>query len=405
MKPNGKRAFALLKKIGFERVSGTPEERKAAHILVDTIIEAGAQPVVEPFEVQDVVIKQASLTITAPRNKTYTVTGYKGAGNANLSGEIRYIGEVNEVSLDSVRGLVVLINGPLLPGMYEKIVKAGAAGVIAMSGTMLDKLDETDLPTRKLRTKLPEDERIPAVTIRMTDAFEIIKKGAALCHLVLDSEPVTLTSHNVSTTIPGSKHPDEIIVLGAHYDCVEFSQGVYDNGSGCVIIMELLHHFLKHQPDRTLRFVWFGSEEMGLLGSKAYLAAHEADIEHMKFMLNIDLGAVLLGREWIGVSADPDVASYLRMLAREVGFTVDIFSGMLSTDTNSFVEKGIPAVGFGRDGIKGSEFMHTRYDCIEFQSADVLANTANFVMTFIDRLCKAKVFPIPREIPEEIYKK
>lgn len=405
MKPNGKRAFTLLKKIGFERVAGSADEHQAARILIDTIIEAGAQPVLEPFEIEDVAIQEASLTVLRPSFKSYTVTGYKGAANCDLVGEIRYIGEVNDVSLADAAGYIILINGPLLPGMYEKIVKAGATGIIAMSGTMLDKVEETDLPTRKLRTKLEEDKRIPAVTIRMTDAFEMIKKGASQCHLVLKSKPETLTSHNVSTTIIGSKHPDEILVLGAHYDCVQFSQGVYDNGSGCVIIMELLHHFLKHQPERTLRFVWFGSEEAGLLGSRAYLEAHTADIEKMRFMLNIDLGAVLLGREWIGVSADPDVAAYLRMLCREVGFSADVFSGMLSTDTNSFVEKGVPAVGFGRDGIKGSEFMHTRYDCIEFQSADVLANTANFVLTFIDRLCKAKVFPIPREIPEEIYKK
>lgn len=399
MSIDGNRAFALLQRIGFERIGGTEEELHAAHILMDTIAETGAAPVLEPFTISDEHITTVSLAITAPYKKEYPVTGYKGAASGTITGPVVYIGEVNDVSLHDVRGKITMINGALRPGMYEKLCAAGATGIIAMSGTLLDTPDTSDLPTRKLRTSLPEEQRIPAVSLRMTDAFEIIQRGAKEASLTLACETSLATSHNVSVTIPGTLHPEEMLVIGAHYDCVEFSHGVYDNGSGCCIIMELLHHFLQKPPARTLRFIWFGSEELGLLGSKAYLETHKEEIASMRLMLNVDLGAVLLGREWIGVNADPDAAAYLRYLSREMGFSADIFCGRLSTDTNSFVDQGIPAIGFGRDGIPGAEFMHTRYDCIEFQSAAVMENTANFMQTFIERISNAHVFPIPREIP------
>lgn len=87
--------------------------------------------------------------------------------------------------------------------------------------------------------------------------------------------------------------------FGAHYDSVLFSTGAYDNMSGSVIIMELLRYFAANPPRRTLKFNWFGSEEQGLLGSKAYVAAHEAELEKHRLMVNVDMAGPVLGSEHI----------------------------------------------------------------------------------------------------------
>ena len=81
---------------------------------------------------------------------------------------------------------------------------------------------------------------------------------------------------------PGGLHKANPIILGSfggHYDSVYFSSGVHDNLSGSVIVLELLRYFAAHPPRRTLRFCWFGSEEQGLLGSKAYVKAHADELK------------------------------------------------------------------------------------------------------------------------------
>lgn len=405
MKVNRERAWELLKEIGFTRVSGSEQELKAANILLNTAKGAGFEGKIEPFEVQDGEVLNATLTVEAPYKKSYTVTGYKCAGNTpaeGLSAPFVYIGEVNEISLADVKGKFIMVNGRVGAAIYEKIMKAGAAGFITMSGTLLDTLENSDLDTRKIRAALAEHGLVPAVNIRMTDAMEMVNMGASTVNISLQTVDTTLTSHNVVVEVPGTTKPDEIIAIGAHYDSVDFTVGVYDNGAGSVTIMEMLHHFAANPPARTLRFVWFGSEEQGLLGSKAYLAAREDEIEKHIFMVNVDVGAIIFGRDMAGVSADKDLMIYIQYLAKELGFNIDVHYDIMSSDSSSFVDKGIPAVSFGRGGTRGAEFMHTRYDCLEFQSADVLANSIQFAGAVVTRLVNSVVFPVSRKVPDDI---
>ena len=59
------------------------------------------------------------------------------------------------------------------------------------------------------------------------------------------------------------------------------------SGDGSVIIMELLKYFAEHKPARTLKFNWYGSEEQGLLGSKAWTAAHADELDKHVLMVNV----------------------------------------------------------------------------------------------------------------------
>ena len=75
------------------------------------------------------------------------------------------------------------------------------------------------------------------VHTRVLDAIDMVRRGARKARLVLKNETVERTSHNVVATITGTEKPEEIISFGAHYDSVDFSKGVYDNGAGSVINM------------------------------------------------------------------------------------------------------------------------------------------------------------------------
>jgi hypothetical protein len=70
-----------------------------------------------------------------------------------------------------------------------------------------------------------------------------------------------LECFNLQVELPGSKQPDEIVVVGAHYDSYPGAPGANDNASGTAALLALARRFAKAQPERTLRFVAFTNEE------------------------------------------------------------------------------------------------------------------------------------------------
>jgi hypothetical protein len=85
-----------------------------------------------------------------------------------------------------------------------------------------------------------------------------------------------LMSANVLAEIPGTDRADEIVMLGAHLDSWHGGTGATDDAAGCAVAMEAVRILkaLKLEPRRTIRVALWSAEEQGLLGSKAYVAAH-----------------------------------------------------------------------------------------------------------------------------------
>ena len=65
---------------------------------------------------------------------------------------------------------------------------------------------------------------------------------------------------------------DNVVMAGAHLDSVTAGPGINDNGSGSAAILETALMMAKIKPENTLRFAWWGAEELGLVGSTAYVA-------------------------------------------------------------------------------------------------------------------------------------
>lgn len=70
-----------------------------------------------------------------------------------------------------------------------------------------------------------------------------------------------LDCRNIITEIKGQTKPEEIVIVGAHYDSAQGTPGANDNGSGTAAMLVLANHFSKTKPARTLRFVAFTNEE------------------------------------------------------------------------------------------------------------------------------------------------
>jgi hypothetical protein len=98
---------------------------------------------------------------------------------------------------------------------------------------------------------------------------------------------------NVETEVRGSRRPDDIMVIGAHYDSVQGSPGANDNASGVAAMLALARVFAKTHQARTLRFVAFTNEEPPLfqtkhMGSRVYARRSRERGEMIVLMLSLE---------------------------------------------------------------------------------------------------------------------
>ncbi len=400
--------FELLKKIGFVRMGGTAEEMKAAEMLKEEIEAMGLTAEIEPFEIEDYVQEKAELEVLEPYNKKYTVRAYKFSENTpeeGIEAPFYYAENMTDVDIANAKGKIILVNGIVRLDLFRKILKSGAVGFISMTGTMLDTEENSDLLQRSTRDTMRAFGNLPAASIRIKDAFEMVKEEASRVRLTIKGENITRTSHNVVTKVSGTDKADEIVSFGAHYDSVEFSTGVYDNGAGSVIIMDILRHFVANPPRRTLQFNWYGSEEMGLLGSKAWVKAHKDELKDHVYMINVDVGGSVLGADQALVLATKEGTTYIDSFMKRKGYAVVVKQDIYSSDGVPFADNGVPSTSFIRFGTQGAGYIHDRNDIIDWLYPKALERTTKFVQDYAEEMINAEVFPVAKVVPPEMVEK
>lgn len=401
--------YERLSKLSFTRTSGSAEEKRAAEFLAREIREIGFEPETEEFTYVRRVPVEAQLTAIGKDNAevSFPVTGVIDSAETPADGletELYYLKSFDEVSLTRVRGKLVLIHDRLSPEEYDRLRKAGIAGYVTTSGTVRDTYENSDLETGRFRDNLYDYGAVPAFTIRMIEAVKLLRLRPEKVRIKLRLQEEVVHSQNLVVTIPGSDFPEEILVAGAHYDSVPFSLGSWDNGAGAVRILSLLEHLKEHRSRRTVKAILFGSEETGLRGSRAFLEAHAEETPKIKAMLNVDVGGSILGKEILFVTASDDTESWVRYLLKEVGYEAVTAKKLMSSDSASFNDWGIPSISMGQGAPRGGGYMHTRYDNMDLIDENVLEEEAEFFHLLTDRIANAQVIPIPRFLPEPLRK-
>jgi carboxypeptidase Q len=175
---------------------------------------------------------------------------------------------------------------------------------------------------------------------------------------------------NIIGEIPGQKKPDEVVMVGAHFDSWHSGTGATDNGAGSAVMIEVMRILkaLNLPMDRTVRIGLWSGEEQGLFGSRAYVKAHFADVktgevkpEQEKFdtYLNLDNGSGKirgvylegndamrpLFEEWFAPFHDMDVTT---ISLKHTG----------GTDHLSFDDAGLPAFQFIQDPLDYGSLTH-----------------------------------------------
>lgn len=399
---SGARALEFLRQFNFVREAGTEGEQAAAEKIRKYLEQNVSGPGImfreEPFSFEESRILEARLVVTEPYQKEYSVVGCAGCGSTPENGveaPFLYVENGDEISLAYARGKIVLVNGIVRKAFYQKLVEAGAAGFVMLSGTPIDEGEDLRPARRSLRGV--EETPIQGVTVHYKDAVELVERGASRVRLILRQEKEKRISRNLILRIDGSQRADEILTVSAHYDSVPEGPGAYDNMAGAAIVMELCRYFSVHRPRRTIEFLWFGAEEKGLYGSLNYVERHSEELASHRFNMNVDLAGQTIGGTVIGVTGNPEICQILSAYAHEAGMGVSLKHQIWGSDSNSFAWKGVPAMTLNRDGFG----MHTRHDTAALISAWSLERSSCLLAMVAERLASAEVFPFPREVPKK----
>ena len=384
----------ILEDNAYTRTSGTVQERQCAQYIMDFVSGLGYQGILQPFDVSMADISVAELTVDGI---SVPCKGYFCAGCWDVEAELYYLRNTDEISLSNCKGKIVLLDSFVGCWKYQDLVQSGAVGYITCNGDAFK--DQRDIDQKEQRAYVHKGKRMPAVNIHSADAIEIVRRKGKIAHIRLQQEEWTGQSHNVILDIPGQT--SEYIAFTAHYDSTHLSKGVYDNMSGCVGLMYMAEYFAKRPPFRSLRFIWCGSEERGLLGSKFYCSDEER-IRDCVLNINLDMIGCLMGKFISCVSAEEAVCTYLKCLSSELGFPNEVYQGIYSSDSTPFADREIPAISFARNTSRTMAGYHDRYDILEVMSGEQMKEDFDFVLAFAIRMAQAKRIPFAGKMPEKI---
>lgn len=395
---NSGKIMQILNDLAFIRTGGTEQELSAAKYIQNECAEMGLKADIVPFEVDMAAMQEATLTVDG---QNIACKGYLNAGCAAVEAPLYYLRSTDAYSLSQCKGKIVMIDGYLGYWIYQDILSNGAVGFITYSSSV-NYADE-DIDQRELRSFVSNGNKIPGVNINVKAAVELIRSGAKTAKIILQQEEYKGNSHNVVLEMPGQV--DEYITLTAHYDSTWLSQGVYDNMSGSVGILGVAEYFITHPHRYGLRFVWCGSEERGLLGSKAYCNANEDELKSTVLNINLDMIGCIMGKFIACCSAEKDLVSYIGYLGNECGFPVKAYQDVYSSDSTPFADHGVPALSFARIAPHNTATIHDRYDTIALMRGEQMQQDIDFITAFTDRMANSQRCPVKREIPQEVKEK
>ncbi len=242
----------------------------------------------------------AGVTVDAGQSPTFNVT-------ATGTGPFTYQWRKNGVSIAGATGasytpppLALADNGAhftvLVTGEAGTVASGEAIAVVRAVSSIAALVDQVSLSryTVNLRDRLfthlgdNRGLRNGAPSPQLIAARDMLIQHFKTCGFTVTTQAFASggpTRTNVIATKLGTVRPNELVIVGAHYDSVG-NPGANDNGSGTAAIMEAAQVIGARSYEATLRIIAFDNEEGGLVGSSAYVAAHPSD--NVRCMLNVD---------------------------------------------------------------------------------------------------------------------
>jgi len=156
---------------------------------------------------------------------------------------------------------------------------------------------------------------------------------------------------NTVAEVPGTEHPNQVVIVGAHLDSWDLGTGASDNGTGSIATLEAARIIARSgvKPRRTIRFILFTGEEQGLIGSRQYAAAHADEADSIQAVIVLDNGVGAITGQ--ALQGRPDLYGLWRsILAPLRSLHADTVTDAMKggTDHLSFLPYGIPGFNFNQ---------------------------------------------------------
>ena len=382
----GNTAFAIVRDLTTEigpRLAASAAEARARDWVAARMRAAGLARVhIQTFAVPhwERGVETATTIGAAPQRLDLTALGYSGATPAGgIDAEVVQFADLDALrAAGSLAGKIVFIDhamGATQDGSSYGAVNAvrtagpaiaggkGAAAYLHRSlGTGPARLPHTGV------TRFPDGVApIPAAALSVPDAMQLMRlvaRGPVRLHLVLTPRNLGPgTSGNVVGEVTGTG--SDIVLTGGHLDSWDLGTGAIDDGTGIAIVTAAAKRIMAAgRPLRTIRIVWFGAEEPGLVGAGVYQKAHSAD--HYFAVAESDEGA---DRVWkIDTKLGADHAAEAEALFAATA-PLGIVKGKTDTASGSDVEvmldAGAPGVTLHQDATRYFDWHHTPDDTLD----------------------------------------
>jgi carboxypeptidase Q len=367
------------------RISGSQNLERAIAWAITEMKRDGLDNVrTEKVMVPHWVRGEESLEMLAPVPRKLQMLGLGNSVGTPAEGitaeavVVRSFDELDRLG-EQVRGKIVVYNAPFvnygatveyrLRGA-SRAARYGAVAALVRSITPVS----LQTPHTGAMNYDPEQPKIPvaAVTIEVAEFLQRMNDRGDHPRLKLKMEAKFLPdaeSANVIAEIKGSEKPDEVIVIGGHFDSWDVGQGAHDDGGGCIVAWETVR-LLKElglRPRRTIRVVLWTNEENGLRGGTAYHDAHKAEIA--KHILAIESDSGVYRPEGFGLvdTAPLQVRSNLLEIAKLLsGIGADqIAADGGGADISPMMHDGVPGASLDVDGTHYFDIHHTHADTLD----------------------------------------
>ena len=379
------------------RFAGTPGEREARDFILGRFTAYGLQNAhLDPFTYMGWRRGACQAQLVAPRNlplpSAQSLVYSPSTPGGGLRSEVVDVGSGSKEEFAArqaeIAGRIVLASSASSPEgqrihrreKYGRAVAAGAVGFL-----FANHLPGMLAPTGSLRGGRVAE--IPGLGLSREDGFALARhcrRGQAVVELHVHNESGPTDAWHVVGEVMGSKAgaaEEEVIVIGGHYDGHDIAQGAMDNASGVAVVLELARTFapLRGQLPRTLRFIAFAVEELGVLGSTEYVKKHREELGPVSLMLNLDAcvgssPAVFL------LNGFEELRPLLQALAADMRYRLGLKQRVVTASDNfPFVMQGIPAINLVRRGVDprlGRGYGHTAADTLDKVSEVALRESA-----------------------------
>lgn len=401
------------------RITGSPECRAAADLILNTLKQAGYSNA--HFEEYDFTPgwHKGSVTgeVVSPVKRVLYVGTYGWVPGTPGPIEVPVV-DIGSVENGlpaipaSVRGAAVLVDlkSNALSTSYvgtraqvaRQLAQAGAAAMMIIS----------DKPDRMLYMSaflLYPRGPLPVLSIAHEDASllrRLLAKGEAKIRLDVQNSFIDhpVRERNVVADLEGND-PTHMVLLTAHFDSWDPAQGANDNGVGVASVLEAARILksMNLRPKHTLRFVFFSGEEQSDLGSKAYVEQHKAELDNVWAVINTDSGAQEpLGLQLFGrPDLKPATEKVLKPLAG-IGANQMLMDLTFDSDEEAFVVMGVPTFSLAVEEGDYNSRHHTIIDTYERVDPHMLGlQTAVMAVTGYG-FANAEERPGPRLSPQEV---